>query len=161
MLLHGWTRPHRQAASIAQALIEMGVKAVVAAGWAVNDAAGLVFARSFYQSMLGGGLKFGEAVKRARQDTYALGRNNTWGAYQCYGNPDFALTPQAGAAEPAEADVLFTTRVRGRTAGRGGAIHGRAAGPDEVAGRMGCRVGPCADFRLAGRRIALRAGRGL
>ena len=89
-------RPHKQAASVAQELIQMGVKAVVAAGWAVNDAAGLVFARSFYQSMLGG-LKFGESVKRARQETHALGANNTWGAYQCYGNPDFALTPQAGS----------------------------------------------------------------
>ena len=48
---------------------------------AVNDAAGLVFARSFYQSMLGG-LKFGESVKLARQETHALGANNTWGAYQ-------------------------------------------------------------------------------
>jgi tetratricopeptide (TPR) repeat protein len=89
-------KPHKQAASVAQELIQMGVKAVVAAGWAVNDAAGLVFARSFYQSMLGG-LKFGESVKRARQETHALGANNTWGAYQCYGNPDFALTPQPGS----------------------------------------------------------------
>src|SRR4030095_13313749 len=50
--------------------------------------------------MLDGGLKFGEAVKQARQETYKLGANNTWGAYQCYGNPDFALSPPAGAASP-------------------------------------------------------------
>ena len=82
---------HRFAASIAQQLIEMGVKASIVAGWAVDDAAAVAFARSFYRWMLAG-RKFGEAVKRARADAFALGRNNTWGAYQCYGNPDFALT---------------------------------------------------------------------
>jgi hypothetical protein len=84
---------HQFAASIAQQLIEMGVKAVIAAGWAVDDAAAVEFARSFYRGMLAGG-KFGEAVKRARADAFALGGNNTWGAYQCYGNPDFALEPK-------------------------------------------------------------------
>jgi tetratricopeptide (TPR) repeat protein len=85
---------HRLAASIAEELIGMGVKAVVAAGWAVDDTAATVFASSFYRSMLSG-RKFGESVKLARQDAFNLGRNNTWGAYQCYGNPDFALTPPA------------------------------------------------------------------
>ncbi|HEY7338348.1 MAG TPA: CHAT domain-containing protein [Bryobacteraceae bacterium] len=84
---------HRFAASISEKLIEIGVKAVIAAGWAVDDAAAVTFARSFYRWMLAGG-KFGEAVKRAREDAFALGDNNTWGAYQCYGNPDFMLTPR-------------------------------------------------------------------
>ncbi|HLH42397.1 MAG TPA: CHAT domain-containing protein, partial [Bryobacteraceae bacterium] len=90
--------PHRFAASVAEELIKIGVKAVVAAGWAVDDAAAVAFARSFYGWMLAGG-KFGEAVKRARQDAFALGNNNTWGAYQCYGNPDFALQPRPARPE--------------------------------------------------------------
>ena len=86
---------HRLAASVAEELIKMGVKAVIAAGWAVNDAAAATFAKSFYRTLLAGA-KFGEAVKQARLDTYSLGNNNTWGAYQCYGDPGFALTLTPG-----------------------------------------------------------------
>ncbi|MCC6389443.1 MAG: CHAT domain-containing protein [Bryobacterales bacterium] len=85
--------PNALAASVAQTLIGMGVKAVVAAGWAVDDTAAVVFAETFYRRMLEGG-RFGNAVIAARQAAYAAGNNNTWGAYQCYGNPDFALTPR-------------------------------------------------------------------
>jgi CHAT domain-containing protein/pimeloyl-ACP methyl ester carboxylesterase len=89
--------PHRLAASVAQALMEIGVKAVVAAGWAVNDQAALKFAGVFYQQMLAGGAAFGDAVKEARKQTQQLYPNtNTWGAYQCYGNPGFRLNPNVG-----------------------------------------------------------------
>ena len=96
-------QPHRMAASIAEELIKMGVRAVIAAGWAVNDAAAETFARTFYDQMLSG-RKFGESVQWARQAARALGENNTWGAYQCYGNPDFTLTlrPASGPAATAE-----------------------------------------------------------
>ena len=139
----------------------MGVKAVVAAGWAVNDAAGLVFARSFYQSMLEDGLKFGEAVKQARQETYTLGGNNTWGAYQCYGNPDFALSPQAGAAS--RQTRTFYSRRECVDELRDIVAQSTDAPPERsgVADRMGWRVRPDVDCRLARRRIALRAGRGV
>jgi CHAT domain-containing protein len=90
---------HRLAASIAERLISMGVRAVVAAGWAVDDTAAAEFAGSFYRSMLEG-RKFGESVRTARQDTYKLGHNNTWGAYQCYGNPDFTLAPALDLPPP-------------------------------------------------------------
>jgi hypothetical protein len=83
--------PHRLAASIAQELINKGVKAVVAAGWAVEDEAAAAFAKAFYEMMLGG-QTFGEAVRYARQTTWKkFPGNNTWGAYQCYGNPGFVL----------------------------------------------------------------------
>ena len=83
---------HEFAASLSQKLIEMGVKAVVAAGWAVDDAAAVTFAETFYNFMLNGGT-FGEAVKQARAVTYDLhkDRTNTWGAYQCYGDPTYKL----------------------------------------------------------------------
>ena len=80
------------AASLSQKLIEMGVKAVIAAGWAVDDFAALTFADEFYEHLLKGSA-FGEAVKAARQITYDLhkDRTNTWAAYQCYGDPDYRL----------------------------------------------------------------------
>jgi hypothetical protein len=80
------------AASFSEKLIEMGVKAVVAAGWAVDDAAAMTFAEVFYDHLLKGA-SFGEAVKAARVETYELhkDRTNTWAAYQCYGDPDYRL----------------------------------------------------------------------
>lgn len=83
--------PHRLAASISEELIKIGVKAVVAAGWAVDDGAALTFADEFYRAMLNG-TRFGDAVLNARQKTYQLhSQTNTWGAYQCYGSPGFTL----------------------------------------------------------------------
>ena len=83
--------PHQLAASIAEQLITMGVKAVIAAGWAVDDAAALTFATEFYHEMLDG-TRFGDAVLRARQKTHLQHKEtNTWGAYQCYGHPGFTL----------------------------------------------------------------------
>jgi len=83
---------HRLAANLATQLIRMGVRAIVAAGWAVDDAAAETFARVFYDHMLAGET-FGKAVLRARQETYQNHSSvNTWGAYQCYGDPDYVLT---------------------------------------------------------------------
>jgi hypothetical protein len=83
--------PNRLASSVAEELIKIGVRTVVAAGWAVADRAASTFASTFYQEMLEG-RSFGAAVLAARQQTARLhARTNTWGAYQCYGNPDFVL----------------------------------------------------------------------
>ena len=94
---------NKLAASFAQELIEMGVKAVIAAGWAVDDAAALTFADVFYDNLLKGA-SFGEAVKEARTETYNLhkDRTNTWGAYQCYGDPAYRLVvrKQGGLEAP-------------------------------------------------------------
>jgi len=82
---------YRLAANIGTQLIENGVKAVVLAGWAVDDADALLFAKKFYESMLSGDT-FGEAVRKARECIYKPGGNkNTWGAYQCYGDPFYSL----------------------------------------------------------------------
>jgi tetratricopeptide (TPR) repeat protein len=79
------------AASIGTQLIENGVKAVVVAGWAVDDKAANRFANTFYQNMFAG-KAFGEAVRSAREDVYNNNNSvNTWGAYQCYGNPFYRL----------------------------------------------------------------------
>jgi CHAT domain/Tetratricopeptide Repeats-Sensor len=81
----------RLAANLATEFIRMGVRAVIAAGWAVEDGPATTFARTFYRRMLDG-QAFGEAVKGARQKTFDQHpASNTWGAYQCYGDPDFRL----------------------------------------------------------------------
>jgi len=77
---------YRLAANIGTQLIEMGVKAIVIAGWAVDDAAAKVFSETFYERMLQG-YDFGSAVQFARFECYQQHKHsNTWGAYQCYGN---------------------------------------------------------------------------
>ncbi len=81
----------RLAANIGTQLIENGVKAVVVAGWAVDDADALLFAKKFYEAMFNGDA-FGEAVRKARECIYKPdGNKNTWGAYQCYGDPFYSL----------------------------------------------------------------------
>jgi hypothetical protein len=78
----------------------MGTRAVVAAGWAVDDLEARIFAETFHRSLLGGE-SFGTAVKQARRQIYGnQGRGTTWGAYQCYGEPDWRLDGPAAAAPP-------------------------------------------------------------
>jgi tetratricopeptide (TPR) repeat protein len=91
---------NRLAASVARELIEMGVRAVVAAGWAVRDDAALYFARAFYEEMLNNET-FGRALQNARRKTFTnpeFRDCNTWGAYQAYGDPDFQFDPGASRA---------------------------------------------------------------
>lgn len=102
--------PHALAASVSEELIKMGVKAVVAAGWAVDDKAAESFAKTFYQGMLRGE-KFGMAVLSARIAARAAGGNSsTWGAYQCYGNPDFVLTNSGDGSESARLETRCYSR---------------------------------------------------
>jgi CHAT domain-containing protein len=79
---------YKLAANIGTQLIENGVKAVIVAGWQVDDAAALLFAEKFYAAMFANEI-FGEAVRKARRTVYDQYKeqNNTWGAYQCYGDP--------------------------------------------------------------------------
>ena len=82
---------YKFAANIGTQLIENGVRAVIAAGWAVDDAAAVDFATIFYQCMFNG-YEFGKAVLQARQTIYErYPYTNTWGAFQCYGDPFYKL----------------------------------------------------------------------
>jgi CHAT domain len=81
---------HLLAASIARELMGIGVRAVVAAGWAVDDAAAVTFAKAFYREMLAGN-GFGDATMVARREAANLNSSMTWAAYQCYGDPEFRL----------------------------------------------------------------------
>ncbi|MEO0425007.1 MAG: CHAT domain-containing protein [Pseudomonadota bacterium] len=88
---HARADRHLLAGNLATEFIRMGVKAVVATGWEVDDGAAQAFADVFYEKMLAGE-NFGDAVIDARNAAYAEAPfSNTWAAYQCYGNPQFRL----------------------------------------------------------------------
>ena len=72
---------------VAQQLIDIGVRCVIAAGWAVDDEPAALFAQTFYRQMLAG-QPFVDAVAVAREAAWRADRqSNTWAAYQCYGDP--------------------------------------------------------------------------
>ncbi len=82
---------YRLAANVGTELIEMGVKAIIISGWAVDDAAAKTFAETFYKKMFEG-YNFGTSVQKARLACYqGHPGTNTWGAYQCYGNQFYKL----------------------------------------------------------------------
>lgn len=88
----------RLAYSLARELIEMGVRAVVAAGWAVQDQAASHFAEAFYKYLIAERLPFGDAVFAARREVWLeFPGCNTWGAYQAWGDPSLLIDPQAPA----------------------------------------------------------------
>jgi tetratricopeptide (TPR) repeat protein len=104
------------AASVSEALIRIGVRAVVAAGWAVKDEAAQFFAKEFYRLMLSdAGYGFGKAVYEARRNVLAHpdfgATTNTWGAYQCYGDPGFTLRRQARRADSAPQEPVAAHEV--------------------------------------------------
>jgi hypothetical protein len=94
------------AANLAEQFIRQGVRAVVAAGWPVHDGAANAFAGEFYDRIFANET-FGNAVTSARRVVFesdAFGGVNTWGAYQCYGDPDYVLDPRhlaPSGADPA------------------------------------------------------------
>jgi CHAT domain-containing protein/pimeloyl-ACP methyl ester carboxylesterase len=92
---------NKLASSVARELIEMGVRAVIAAGWAVADDSARLFGETFYEALLAEGVGFGEAVFRARKKTWAAFPNEiTWGAFQAYGDPEWRLGQESRTAKP-------------------------------------------------------------
>lgn len=89
---------NKLAYSIARQLIEIGVRAVVVAGWAVEDAPAALFAEVFYDRLLADNLSFGDAVFAARCATWErYPRSITWGAFQAYGDPGWRADPKVDA----------------------------------------------------------------
>lgn len=85
-----------RAATLASALIRIGVRCVVATGWAVDDDAAEHFAQTFYEKLLAG-QTFMHASSAARESTWRdFPQSNTWAAYQCYGDPDWVLNRAGG-----------------------------------------------------------------
>ncbi|WP_341888644.1 CHAT domain-containing protein [Variovorax sp. YR752] len=118
----GSAQYNKLAANLGVEFIRMGVRAVVCAGWAVDDAAALTFAEAFYTRMLAGAT-FGDAVHRARLATWSGHPGvNTWGAYQCYGDPGYRLVrDDIGVDRPAPpaffAPSELVTELRNLTEG--------------------------------------------
>ncbi len=98
------------AANIAQALIEIGVRCVIAAGWAVEDGPAEKFAITFYGVLLRGE-RFIDAVAAAREAAWRESpQGNTWAAYQCYGDPGWTWSRGGADAQrpPAPVGAEFT-----------------------------------------------------
>jgi tetratricopeptide (TPR) repeat protein len=88
------------AASVAEALIGIGVRCVVAAGWMVEDHAAQRFASAFYTAIFSG-TRFIDAVGQARLAAWEANRaGNTWAAYQCYGDPDWNWRNEVSTRTP-------------------------------------------------------------
>lgn len=99
------------AASLATEFIEMGCKAVVAAGWAVDDLAAREFALTFHRAMLQG-KRFGDALQQAREAAYlAYPQRNTWGAYQAYGDECYQLVQEQDTTATQDAPALHYSHV--------------------------------------------------
>lgn len=92
------------ASGVAEQLIKIGVRCVIAAGWAVDDLAARNFATKFYGALLRRN-RFIDAVAEAREAVYST-EDNTWAAYQCYGDPDWVFRTEGG-----ESDVPTATPV--------------------------------------------------
>jgi CHAT domain-containing protein len=95
------------AASVARELINIGVRCVVVAGWAVDDKGAMIFGKAFYESLLLAGQPFGQAVFEGRRAVWQANREDiTWGAYQAYGEPGWLAEPRlSGQAATAVAYV--------------------------------------------------------
>ena len=101
---------NRLAYSIARELIEIGVRCVVAAGWAVDDDAAYTFADVFYRGILHEKLPFGDAVFAARRETYRRhGNSITWGAYQAYGDAGWRIDPREDSWSRGRDDSKFVS----------------------------------------------------
>ncbi len=96
-VLSGTYDRSRFAANVSEELIEIGVRCVIAAGWAVEDEPAKIFATTFYDALLRG-RRFVDAVADARSAAHAMG-GNTWAAYQCYGDPDWIFRRGVGDAQ--------------------------------------------------------------
>ena len=97
---------YKLAANLGVQLIDMGVKAIIAAGWAVDDHSALLFAETFYKEMFAGA-GFADAVQKARAECFdKYPNNNTWGAYQCYGDQFYKFTVRSNTKSKKYSYVL-------------------------------------------------------
>ena len=90
---------NKLAASVSRELIQIGVRCVIVAGWAVNDEYAKVFGQAFYEHLLLRRRPFGDAVFEARKAVWDANKEDiTWGAFQAYGDPGWRAEPRADHA---------------------------------------------------------------
>lgn len=86
---------NKLAASVARELIDIGVRCIVVAGWAVDDAMASIFGQTFYAELLLRRRSFGDAVLQARLAVWKADAGDiTWGAFQAYGEPGWMAEPR-------------------------------------------------------------------
>ncbi len=101
---------NKLAASIATELIEIGVRCVIVAGWAVDDQQAQLFGETFYRSLLQERQPFGDAVYAARKAAWGKRPDDiTWGAFQAYGDPAWRAEPRAEGASGGGAKAPFAS----------------------------------------------------
>ncbi len=90
---------NKLAASVARELIDIGVRCVVVAGWAVTDRLAQQFGEVFYDHLMLQGRSFADAVHAARKALWETAPGDiTWGAFQAYGDPGWRAEPRADGA---------------------------------------------------------------
>jgi tetratricopeptide (TPR) repeat protein len=118
---------NRVAASFARRLMQLGVRAVVVAGWAVEDGPAVRFAHALYSELLQG-WELGDAVRHARAAAHRYDPDSlTWGAYQCYGDPGFRLAERRGRGGAARKDSLTVSELRRRIRATAGMVSDRTS----------------------------------
>jgi CHAT domain-containing protein len=101
---------NKLASSIARELIEIGVRCVVVAGWAVSDDKAQRFGEAFYEHLLLRRRAFGDAVFEARKVVWEMDNKDiTWGAFQAYGDPGWLAEPRADNAGSLGDGSLFAS----------------------------------------------------
>ena len=107
------------AANIAVELVKLGARCVIAAGWAVDDKIAAIFGLAFYEAMLNGET-FGDATWTARKAAFDAStdaavdpnkKSNTWGAYQCYGDPDYRLPATTADRKSEQQNFIAVTEA--------------------------------------------------
>ena len=106
---------NKLAASVARELIEIGVRCVVVAGWAVDDQQAKLFGETFYQRLMLQRQPFGEAVHAAREALWKASPRTSPGAHTRR-----MATPAGGPSRAAlvMAVVTAAVHVAGGTARR-------------------------------------------
>jgi len=93
------------AASVARELINIGVRCVVVAGWAVDDQGAMIFGKAFYHSLLLDRRTFGRAIFEARRAVWDVKPEDiTWGAFQAYGDPGWRAEARVAGRSDDEDD---------------------------------------------------------
>ncbi|MFO1285306.1 MAG: CHAT domain-containing protein [Rubrivivax sp.] len=123
----------RFAAGVADALIGLGVRCVVATGWAVDDEPAKAFAERSTASLLSSA-PFIELVGAARDAAWrADPAGKTWAAYQCYGDPNWTYGRSTNDAQGARARPHSPARRRVRRHRFAGGVGADAREPGDRA----------------------------
>lgn len=108
-----WLHRHRLAANLGVAFMQAGAKAVIAAGWEVDDAPAKEFAATFYEQMVRFGASFADAVRMGREAAYTADpTSNTWGAYQCYGDASYRFRSDTGGQRSNSGPDRFAAKAQ-------------------------------------------------